>query len=257
MLVVAGGIVLDNYGKTVGHVVEGDQTRLVGYAVDEDGDIVDKYGNIKGHAEPIQEATTKKMRLGSRVSSGDVFIDENYSEQDAKNTDRGFQSWDMEDLEEEDVYGNLDEMRIGFDEEKVEDEMETRMEEDRASLIADEKRKRNATASHRFRKRRKEAEQANANYIANMERQIRELKEDAMMKLDEEQVVPASVDMVSNDIETDSPQDVAEDAGSLECCEEAVEDEAETAVEAEESYEEKAERIIQELLGRYTTLYDQ
>ena len=257
LLVVAGGIVADNYGKTVGHVVEGDQTRLVGYAVDEDGDIVDKYGNIKGHAEPIQEAKTKKMKLGSRVSSGDVFKDENIPEQVAKNTDTGFQSWDMKDLEEEDVYGDLDEMWIDAQEEKVEDETETRIEEDPRSLMADEKRKRNATASHRFRQRRKEAEQANANYIANLERQIREMKEDAMMRLDEEQDVPGRVDMVPNVVETDSPQDVAEDAGSLECCEEVVEDEAETAAEGEESYEEKAERIIQELLGRYTTLYDQ
>ena len=257
LLVVAGGIVVDNNGKTVGHVVEGDQTRLVGYAVDEDGDIVDKYDNIKGHAEPIQEAKTKKMSLGSLVSSGDVFKDETIREQVAKNTDTGFQNSDMEDLEEENVYGDLDDMWIDFQEEKVEDETETRMEEDPRSLMADEKRKRNATASHRFRQRRKEAEQQNANYIANLERQIREMKEDAMMRLDEEGDVPGKVDMVPNVVETDSPQDVAEDAGSLEWCEEAVEDEAETAVEAEESYEGKAERIIQELLSRYTTLYDQ
>ena len=45
-----------------------------------------------------------------------------------------------------------------------------------ASKAADEKRKRNATASHRFRQRRKEKEVGNARNISNLERRIRELE---------------------------------------------------------------------------------
>ncbi|MCJ1413490.1 hypothetical protein MMC19_007596 [Ptychographa xylographoides] len=55
LVVVKGGMVEDEDGNTVGQVVEGDPKRLVGRAVDEDGDIIDKYGNVKGHAEPYDE----------------------------------------------------------------------------------------------------------------------------------------------------------------------------------------------------------
>ncbi|KAI9726250.1 MAG: hypothetical protein M1834_009079 [Cirrosporium novae-zelandiae] len=53
--VVKGGMVEDEEGNTVGIVVEGDPKKLVGRMVDEDGDIVDKYGNVKGHADPYEE----------------------------------------------------------------------------------------------------------------------------------------------------------------------------------------------------------
>ena len=53
--VVQGGMVADEDGNTVGQIVEGNPKRLVGMAVDEDGDILDKYGNVKGHAEPLEE----------------------------------------------------------------------------------------------------------------------------------------------------------------------------------------------------------
>jgi len=55
LVVVKGGKVEDENGNTVGEVVEGNAKRLVGHAVDEDGDIVDKYGNVKGHADPWEE----------------------------------------------------------------------------------------------------------------------------------------------------------------------------------------------------------
>ncbi|MCJ1231505.1 hypothetical protein MMC12_008182, partial [Toensbergia leucococca] len=45
-----------------------------------------------------------------------------------------------------------------------------------ASKAADEKRKRNATASHRFRQRRKEKEEESAEKVSNMEQRIRELE---------------------------------------------------------------------------------
>jgi len=49
------GFVEDIEGNVVGQVTEGNVKRLVGLAVDEDGDINDKYGNSKGHAEPYEE----------------------------------------------------------------------------------------------------------------------------------------------------------------------------------------------------------
>jgi len=53
--VVPDGKVADEDENIVGVIVEGNPKRLVGMAVDEDGDILDKYGNVKGHAEPIEE----------------------------------------------------------------------------------------------------------------------------------------------------------------------------------------------------------
>ena len=47
-----------------------------------------------------------------------------------------------------------------------------------ASKVADEKRRRNATASHRFRQRRKEKEQETSNNIAKLEAQVRDLNEE-------------------------------------------------------------------------------
>ncbi|CRG92070.1 Adventurous-gliding motility protein Z [Talaromyces islandicus] len=48
------GLVEDGEGNVVGKIIEGDAKKLRGRAVDEDGDIVDKYGNVKGHAEPYE-----------------------------------------------------------------------------------------------------------------------------------------------------------------------------------------------------------
>ena len=55
LVVVKDGFVDDEDGNRVGQVVEGDPKRLIGRAVDEDGDIIDKFGNVKGHAEPWEE----------------------------------------------------------------------------------------------------------------------------------------------------------------------------------------------------------
>jgi len=44
-----------------------------------------------------------------------------------------------------------------------------------ASKVADEKRKRNAIASHKFRKRRKDKKQKISNNISNIEAQVREM----------------------------------------------------------------------------------
>jgi Protein of unknown function (DUF3659) len=54
VVVVKDGLVEDEDGNVVGKVVEGDPKKLVGRAVDEDGDINDKYGNTIGHCEPYE-----------------------------------------------------------------------------------------------------------------------------------------------------------------------------------------------------------
>jgi Protein of unknown function (DUF3659) len=54
VIVVKDGLVEDEDGNVVGKVVEGDPKKLVGRAVDEDGDIIDKYGNAIGHCEPYE-----------------------------------------------------------------------------------------------------------------------------------------------------------------------------------------------------------
>ena len=64
-VVVKDGYVEDEDGNVVGQVVEGDPKKLVGRAVDEDGDIIDKYGNVKGHAEPYEEPEEEIADLSS------------------------------------------------------------------------------------------------------------------------------------------------------------------------------------------------
>ena len=80
LVVVKGGMVEDEDGNTVGEVVEGDPKRLVGRAVDEDGDIVDKYGNVKGHAEPYDEPEVEEVDLsileGKVVNKAGNVVDE-------------------------------------------------------------------------------------------------------------------------------------------------------------------------------------
>ncbi|TKA83837.1 hypothetical protein B0A55_00134 [Friedmanniomyces simplex] len=49
--VVEDGFVEDDQGNKVGIITEGDPKRLIGRAVDEDGDIIDKKGSVVGHAE--------------------------------------------------------------------------------------------------------------------------------------------------------------------------------------------------------------
>lgn len=54
LVVTKEGFVEDEDGAIVGKLVEGDAKRLRGRAVDEDGEITDKYGNVKGRAEPYE-----------------------------------------------------------------------------------------------------------------------------------------------------------------------------------------------------------
>ena len=64
-VVVQDAFVEDEDNNRVGIVVEGDPKRLIGRAVDEDGDIIDKYGNVIGHAEPYQEPEVEAVDLSS------------------------------------------------------------------------------------------------------------------------------------------------------------------------------------------------
>jgi hypothetical protein len=63
--VVKNGWVEDEDGNRVGILVEGNPKRLIGHAVDEDGDIIDKYGNVKGHAEPYEEEEAPEIDLSA------------------------------------------------------------------------------------------------------------------------------------------------------------------------------------------------
>jgi hypothetical protein len=53
--VIEDGYIADENSNTIGEIIEGNPKRLIGLAVDGDGDILDKHRNIKGHAEPIPE----------------------------------------------------------------------------------------------------------------------------------------------------------------------------------------------------------
>jgi hypothetical protein len=80
--VIADGKVADEDENIVGEVVEGNAKRLIGNAVDEDGDILDKYGNVKGHAEPLEdepEATPDDLSVlnGLTLNKKGLLIDSN------------------------------------------------------------------------------------------------------------------------------------------------------------------------------------
>ena len=79
-VVVKDGMVEDGEGNTVGVVTEGDPKKLVGRAVDEDGDIIDKHGNVKGHAEPYEEPEEEvadlSMLEGKVVNKAGNVVDE-------------------------------------------------------------------------------------------------------------------------------------------------------------------------------------
>jgi hypothetical protein len=79
--VVKDGKVEDEDGNVVGILVEGNTKRLVGHPVDEDGDIIDKYGNVKGHADPYEEEEAAPVDLsalaGCTVNKAGNVVDAN------------------------------------------------------------------------------------------------------------------------------------------------------------------------------------
>ncbi|KAJ5274128.1 hypothetical protein N7478_009253 [Penicillium angulare] len=54
LVVTKDGFIEDENGDIVGQLIEGDAKKLRGHAVDEDGEITDKYGNVKGRGEPYE-----------------------------------------------------------------------------------------------------------------------------------------------------------------------------------------------------------
>lgn len=54
VVVNADGFAEDSNGTVVGKVIEGDPRKLQGQVVDDDGEILDKHGNVKGRAEPYE-----------------------------------------------------------------------------------------------------------------------------------------------------------------------------------------------------------
>jgi Protein of unknown function (DUF3659) len=82
LVVVKDGLVEDSEHNVVGRVAEGDPKKLLGRAVDEDGDIIDKYGNVKGHVEPYslpeEEVVEEDLSslAGKKVNKQGKVVDE-------------------------------------------------------------------------------------------------------------------------------------------------------------------------------------
>ncbi|OJJ42231.1 hypothetical protein ASPZODRAFT_77436 [Penicilliopsis zonata CBS 506.65] len=64
IFVAQEGWVHDVDGQRVGRLIEGDAKRLLGHAVDDDGDILDKHGNLLGRAEPWEEPSPTSSPAG-------------------------------------------------------------------------------------------------------------------------------------------------------------------------------------------------
>lgn len=81
------GFVEDEDGNIVGKIIEGDPQQLYGHAVDDDGDIIDKRGNVKGRAEryfPSEEEEQEEevdlsVLEGMTVNKMGNVVDENGS----------------------------------------------------------------------------------------------------------------------------------------------------------------------------------
>jgi len=76
--VIEGGKVADENENVVGEIVEGNPKRLIGLAVDEDGDIVDKYGNVKGHADPWEEEEEQEEEVDNSILENKVLNKQGY-----------------------------------------------------------------------------------------------------------------------------------------------------------------------------------
>jgi hypothetical protein len=79
--VVADGKIADEDENIVGEIVEGNPKRLIGLAVDEDGDVMDRYGNVKGHAEPLAEEEEEgpvdnSMLDGKKLNKNGFVVDD-------------------------------------------------------------------------------------------------------------------------------------------------------------------------------------
>ncbi|KAL4895617.1 hypothetical protein BDV59DRAFT_172825 [Aspergillus ambiguus] len=70
LVVNKDGYIEDGDSNIVGQVTEGDAKSLRGRAVDEDGDIVDKFGSVKGHAEPYELPDEQELEQDLSVLEG-------------------------------------------------------------------------------------------------------------------------------------------------------------------------------------------
>ncbi|OJJ31685.1 hypothetical protein ASPWEDRAFT_118977 [Aspergillus wentii DTO 134E9] len=70
LFVLPDGWVQDKNGQRVGQIVEGDAKKLVGRAVDDDGDILDRKGNVIGHAEPWEEPESEVEEVDFSLLAG-------------------------------------------------------------------------------------------------------------------------------------------------------------------------------------------
>lgn len=71
LVVAPDGFVEDEGFNKVGKVVEGDWKRLLGRMVDEDGDVIDKYGNVTGHAETLEDAEIEGVTADEEVKNNE------------------------------------------------------------------------------------------------------------------------------------------------------------------------------------------
>lgn len=72
LVVTKDGFVEDEEGSIVGKLIEGDPKKLRGRAVDEDGEITDKYGNVKGRAEPYEPPEEAPTEVDLSILEGKV-----------------------------------------------------------------------------------------------------------------------------------------------------------------------------------------
>lgn len=72
LVVTKDGFVEDDEGTIVGKLIEGDAKKLRGRAVDEDGEITDKYGNVKGRAEPYEVPEEEAEEVDLSILEGKV-----------------------------------------------------------------------------------------------------------------------------------------------------------------------------------------
>ena len=67
-------------GRSVGKIVESNPKRLLGLGVDEDGDVLDKYRNVKGRADPLkyrgQEAIDSSVLTGKTLNKEGFVVDD-------------------------------------------------------------------------------------------------------------------------------------------------------------------------------------
>ena len=86
LVVRKDGFIEDEAGDIVGKIIEGDPQKLQGLLVDDDGDILDKRGNVKGRAEPYtppeeeeEEEEDLSVLEGMKVNKLGNVVDENGS----------------------------------------------------------------------------------------------------------------------------------------------------------------------------------